>query len=257
MSSDDLNECAALVERGDPDRFRAVMAAPVAARGPLFALYAFNVEVSRAPWVTQEAMIAEMRLQWWRDALDEIASGGAVRRHAVVTPLAGLLSDADCAVLDDLILARRWDIYRDPFEDTAAFETFLDQTAGGLLWVAARLLGAPDTAEAALRDIGYAQGLANWLRAIRALEAAGRVPLVDGRPEAVAALAAQGAARLARGRQALRLPKAARPAVLAAWQAGPILRQAAQTPARVAQGALGLSGAGSQLRLIIASVLGR
>jgi len=66
---DDLVACAKLVERGDPLRFRTVMAAPLHARRVLFPLYAFNVEVSRAPWVTQEPMIAEMRLQWWRDAL--------------------------------------------------------------------------------------------------------------------------------------------------------------------------------------------
>ena len=53
-----LNACAALVERSDPDRFRATMAAPVAARRVLFPIYAFNVEVTRAPWVTQEVMIA-------------------------------------------------------------------------------------------------------------------------------------------------------------------------------------------------------
>ena len=76
--SPDLAACAALVQRADPDRFLAVMAAPVAARRVLFPLYAMNVEVSRAPWVTAEPMIAEMRLQWWRDALAEIAGGGAV-----------------------------------------------------------------------------------------------------------------------------------------------------------------------------------
>jgi phytoene synthase len=42
-----LNACAALVERSDPDRFRATMAAPVAARRVLFPIYAFNVEVTR------------------------------------------------------------------------------------------------------------------------------------------------------------------------------------------------------------------
>ena len=73
---DDLNACAALVERGDPVRFRAAMASPMAARRVLFPLYAFNLEVARAPWVTQEPMIARMRLQWWRDALAEIAAGG-------------------------------------------------------------------------------------------------------------------------------------------------------------------------------------
>ena len=58
-----LQACAELVERGDPDRFLATMAAPVALRATLFPLYAFNVEIARAPWVTQEPMIAEMRLQ--------------------------------------------------------------------------------------------------------------------------------------------------------------------------------------------------
>ncbi|MCA3454148.1 MAG: squalene/phytoene synthase family protein, partial [Rhodobacter sp.] len=80
--------CAALVQRGDPDRFMAVMAAPVAARAPLLVLYAFNLEVARAPWVTQEAMIAEMRLQWWRDTVAAMAGPGPVRAHEVATPLA-------------------------------------------------------------------------------------------------------------------------------------------------------------------------
>ena len=72
--------CAGLVERGDPDRFLAVMAAPPAARARLFPLYAFNLEVARAPWVTQEPMIAEMRLQWWRDAVEMLAGDGPVAR---------------------------------------------------------------------------------------------------------------------------------------------------------------------------------
>src|SRR6056297_157483 len=89
----DLTACAQLVERGDRDRFAAAMAAPVDARKVLFPIYAFNIEVSRAPWVTQEPMIAEMRLQWWTDALDEIASSGLVRRHEVVTSLAHVLDE--------------------------------------------------------------------------------------------------------------------------------------------------------------------
>jgi 15-cis-phytoene synthase len=55
-----VNACAALVQRGDPDRFAAVMAAPVEARARLFVIYAWNLEVARAPWVTSEPLIAEM-----------------------------------------------------------------------------------------------------------------------------------------------------------------------------------------------------
>ena len=101
--SDDIVGCAKLVEQGDPDRFRTVMAAPVAARRVLFPLYAFNVEVSRAPWVTQEPMIAEMRLQWWRDALEEIAKGKAVRKHEVTTPLAEVIDPEKAKMLDGAI----------------------------------------------------------------------------------------------------------------------------------------------------------
>ena len=48
-----VEACAALVARGDPDRFLSAMAAPVAARAVLFPLYAFNLEVAKAPWLTQ------------------------------------------------------------------------------------------------------------------------------------------------------------------------------------------------------------
>jgi 15-cis-phytoene synthase len=91
-----LAACADLVSRADPDRFIAALAAPPEARPILIPLYAFNVEVSRAPWVTDEPMIAEMRLQWWRDALEEIGAGRPPRAHEVVTELAGIL-DAEAA----------------------------------------------------------------------------------------------------------------------------------------------------------------
>ncbi|WP_121061650.1 squalene/phytoene synthase family protein [Chachezhania antarctica] len=256
--SDDLNGCAALVEQGDPDRFLAAMAAPVDARRVLFPLYAFNVEIARAPWVTQEAMIAEMRLQWWRDALAEIAEGGPVRRHEVATPLADVLDRASAEQMDEAVLARRWDIYRDPFEDAAAFDAHLDRTSGHLLWAATRALGAGAEAEAAVRQAAWAAGLAAWFQAIPVFEEAGRKPLVDGRSEAVRALAGEGLDRLKAARQARgAIAPSARPAMLAVWLAGPILEQAKAAPERVANGSLGVSEARRKLSLMAASMTGR
>ena len=110
-----LQACADLVERGDPDRFAAVMAAPMPLRARLWPLYAFNLEIARAPWVTKEPMIAEMRLQWWRDVVAE----SAPRAHEVAGPLQGLIGVAglDVAVLDRMAAARVWDVYEEPFED--------------------------------------------------------------------------------------------------------------------------------------------
>ncbi len=256
MSQQDLNACAELVQRGDPDRFAAVLAAKPAARDVLLPIYAFNVEVARAPWVTQETMIAEMRLQWWRDALDEIREGKPVRRHEVVSPLAEVLSAKDAEVLDRLIEARRWDIYKDPFEDLAHQTQFLQDTGGGLLLAAARSLG-PCSEDVAL-DAGYALALANWLVAIPALEAQKRVPLVDGRPEAVRELAQDGLARLASARaKRSQLSREASPAFLSCWQVDTVLSQAAAEPERVAQGALGMSEFGKRVGLLWRGVSGR
>jgi phytoene/squalene synthetase len=249
--------CAGLVERGDPERFLAVMAAPVAARARLFPLYAFNLEVARAPWVTQEPMIAEMRLQWWRDTVEMFAGDGPVRAHEVVAPLAEVVrrQGLPLDVMDRLVAARRWDIYRDPFADQAAMDGYLEDTGAGLMWLACRALGAGDAAERAARDAGWAVGLAGFLRAVPALEARGRVPLVDGRPAAVAALARRGLARLAQARASRRLLPGA--ALLAAWQAEGLLRQAAADPARVAVGGLALSEFSRKWGLLRAAVTGR
>ena len=139
MHSDDFNACAELVQKGDDVRFRAAMASPVAARAVLFPLYALNVEVARAPWVTSEAMIAEMRLQWWYDVLEAIVQGEPVNRHSVATPLAEILTPAQAKDLQKMVEARRWDIYKDPFEDQTALETYIRDTSAVLVRVAAQL----------------------------------------------------------------------------------------------------------------------
>ena len=69
---DDIKFCASLVETSDPHRFRSIMAAPEKLRPYYFVIFAFNIEVSRAPYLTKEPMIAEIRIQWWLDVLDEI-----------------------------------------------------------------------------------------------------------------------------------------------------------------------------------------
>ena len=68
--------------------------------------------------------------------------------------------------------------------EVAAFLAHLDATSGGLMWLGVKALGGRD--EAGSRAVGRAQGLANWFRAVPAMEARGMKPLPDGRPETVA-----------------------------------------------------------------------
>jgi len=251
-----IEACAGIVHRADPDRFMAAMAAPVEARRKLFPLYALNVEVARAPWVSGEAMIAEIRLQWWRDALAGIAAGGPVRRHEVLTPLAGVISPQQATDLDEMIAVRRWDIYKEPFDNPAHFARYIDQSAGTLIWTAARVLGQAN--EGAVRDFAFVSGLANWLRAVPELRARGRMPLLVETPEAIRALAGDGLDRLARarGKRAL-VSRAASPALLVGWQAETVLKQARHDPARVDAGTLGQGEIARRLSLMARVVTGR
>jgi phytoene/squalene synthetase len=235
--NDDITACAGLVERGDPNRFRTVMAAPVSARPTLFALYAFNCEVAKAPWVTQEPMIAEMRLQWWRDVLEEISLGKTPRRHEVVTPLSQILTPDDGKRLDEFVAIRRWDIYKDAFENADHFARYIDQTAGHLMVTAAQRLGPCD--ESVVREVAYAGGIATWLQAVPRLEEAKRIPMVDGRSDAIQELAQTALDRLASARK-LRgaVSKAARPALWPAIGADKVLKQVVSNPNIVAAGAI-------------------
>ena len=249
-----VDACAALVARGDPDRFLATMAAPVAVRARLFPLYAFNLEVARAPWVSEQPLIAGMRLQWWRD----VVAGGDARAHEVAAPLHGVIRGAGLPVdvLDRLIAARAWDVDREAFADDAAFAAYVEDTGAGLMWLACVAAGSRQ-GEAAARDIGWAAGLASFLRAAPVLAARGRVPLVDDSEVALRALAREGLARLARGRAEIRTLGAGRIATLAAWQAGAVLRMVARDPGRVAAGRLQRSEFARRAGLVWGSVLGR
>ncbi|MDG3040088.1 squalene/phytoene synthase family protein [Roseicyclus marinus] len=253
-----LQSCAEMVARGAPDRFRAAMASPVAARRVLFPLYAFNIEVSRAPWVTEEPLIAEMRLQFWRDVVEEIAAGKKPRAHEVAQPLAAAIPADLFGPLDALVAARRWDIHKDPFEDRAAFDAYIGDTSAPLVTVAARALGATPEAEPVLHDAGWAYGLAGFLRAIPALEAAGRVPLVEGTHDALRDLAKDGLARLTRARAARAIvPRAAAPALYAGWRAEATLKSVLADPGLVAAGRLPGAGLRDSLRLARLAATGR
>jgi len=255
-----MTALAEMVRAGDPDRYAATLAAPEAARHKLWPLYAFNLEIARAPWATREPMIAEMRLQFWADVLDDIAAGKPARAHEVAAPLSEIWQAAGLPVAlgHEMIAARRWDIYRTPFADAEALEAHLAASSGALMWLAAQVLGAGAGAEAAVRDMGFAAGLANWFLAVPELHARGCPALPDRRDVAIRALAEQGLARLARARGARgQVPRAAMPALLVGWQAGGILARAAKAPALVYEG--GLRAAEFQRRggLMLRAVSGR
>lgn len=235
----DLAQLEQKVAASDPDRHAASLLAPPELRGKLWVLYAFNLEIARAPYASQEPLICQMRLQFWTDVLDDIAAGKPPRAHEVAEPLAALWTDHALPISlgHDMIVARHWHIDRAPFTDLAAYLDHIDASAGTLMWLAARCLGAPDGAEQAARAMGRASGIAQWLQAVPALDGAGRPALPLGTDGADLARAGLDALLLARAARSS-VPKPCLPALLAGFQAGAVLSRAAQDPARIAAGEL-------------------
>jgi phytoene/squalene synthetase len=246
------------VERGDPDRWRAAMLAPPTARDGLMALYAFNLEIARAPWLASEPLLAQIRLQWWRDALAGIAAGEPPRRHEVVQPLAAAIRAASLppVLFEQMVDARLADTEPTPHPDRAALLRYLDATAGNLMELAARHLGASGDALPVVRDFARGAGAAALLRALPGLSARGRQPLpADTTP---ADLAREGLDALAgaRARRA-RVPAAAAPALLAGWRAGPVLARALGDPRAVAEGRLESSEFSARAGQLLRAISGR
>jgi len=159
---------AAGLRRHDRDRYQTALFAPADRRDALFALYAFNYEIARIRDYVREPMLGLMRLQWWRDALDEIYAGKPPRRHEVAVPLAEAIAahDLSQAHFTALLDARAQDMEELPPESVAALETYAAATSGSLLLLALEIMDVRDAETAAAgRSVGIAYALTGLLAA--------------------------------------------------------------------------------------------
>lgn len=163
-----LSYCGAEVRRRDPDRFLCALFAPADRREDLLALLAFNLELASVREQVSEPMLGRIRLQWWREAVGEMA-GGTPRRHAVVQPLHAAVKrhGLDCALLERMIDARETDLDAAPPRDLAALESYAEGTSAAPSLLALGVLGASrGKAREAASHAAVAWALTGLLRAV-------------------------------------------------------------------------------------------
>jgi phytoene synthase len=162
---DSFTYCEQLVREADKDRFLASLFAPADRRPALMALYAFNVEVARVREHVHEALAGEVRLQWWRDALQE---QGEARANPVAAALLDAIAHCKLPIepLLRLIDARTFDLYDDPMPSQIELETYARRTSSALIELAAAILcgSEPDLGETAIHA-GIAYAVTGLLRA--------------------------------------------------------------------------------------------
>ena len=134
--------CATLVREADRDRYLATLFAPDDKRAALFALYAFNIEISRVRDVAREPMPGEIRLQWWREVLEGQRDG-----EAAAHPMASALMDGlkrhgiKPERLVGIADAHSFDLYDDPMGTLDVLDNYGIMTQSALLDVAIEILG--------------------------------------------------------------------------------------------------------------------
>jgi phytoene synthase len=163
-----FSHCESLVREGDRDRYFATLFAPADKRPSLFALYAFNLEVARIRASVSDPMPGEIRLQWWRDALQGEARGN-VRANPVAAALDGTIVRFRLPrpALVDLVDARTFDLYDDPMPTIADLEGYAGETSSALIRLASIVLndGSDPGAADAAGHAGVAYGVVGLLRA--------------------------------------------------------------------------------------------
>ena len=232
-----ISFCAEQIRRYDPDRFMTCLFAPPSKRESLFALFAFNHEIAKVPEVVSEPMAGQIRLQWWREALDGLYAG-MPRKHQVAEPLSEAIRQHDLSRVhfDRLLDAREQDLEEIPPADLDALEAYTAATSGTLVQLALEVLDARDEAsQEAGRQVGIAWAMTGLIRAIPHHAAQKRLMMpgdIVGGSEmdphdlfelrqpreirtVVAKVAARAQAHLDLARAARKqVPKAARPALL-------------------------------------------
>ncbi len=156
----------------DEDLWLCLAYVAPAERARVAALFDLAVALRRVPAMVKEPPIGEIRLQWWREALDDIVAGARPRGHPTLQALSasGGLDQAARDSIETGLDARARFLYADPFQSVEELYAVLRDAEG---WLAAAL-GHPGA-----QDLAGLYALARWPQPIERLGETERAAFVD------------------------------------------------------------------------------
>jgi phytoene synthase len=125
----------------DYDKFLAVNFAPEHLKEALAAVFTYHLDVADIPVEVSEAMIGHVKIQWWREVLQEIIDGKPPRPHPVLLAMKGF----DIGYIKLLGILEYYDSVLENKlpESFEELKSFLLNTEVKILEVAAQLVKAP------------------------------------------------------------------------------------------------------------------
>ncbi|MEZ5872121.1 MAG: squalene/phytoene synthase family protein [Nitratireductor sp.] len=132
MSADPFSHCRAVLREADYDRYGSLSFLPGEAANAAAALFAFDVGISRIPFLVSDPAPGEIRLQWWREVIGgERESGGNPVAEALLQAIQ--THQWPVQTFERYLDARVADLYHDPMPDRLSFEGHAGDTASSLL----------------------------------------------------------------------------------------------------------------------------
>lgn len=179
-----LSYMAIEARRQDRDRFLCALFAPEETREGLYTLLAFNAEIAKSRETVSEPLLGEIRLQWWREALELIYGdpNGVLDDHVVLAELAKVSQHYNLSRenLDQMIDARSQDMLDEPPQDEAELRDYAVGTTATLNAALLKILSpagsdVPSTIREASEHVSVAWAMTGLLRAAASLAGYQRV----------------------------------------------------------------------------------
>ncbi|XP_025116100.1 NADH dehydrogenase (ubiquinone) complex I, assembly factor 6-like isoform X2 [Pomacea canaliculata] len=159
--------CRELVKKFDFENYLWCLLMPKEVQRAAFAIRAFNVEIAQVRDVVSEKKIGFMRMQFWKDVLQNI-NEGSPPQMPVAVELAGAVRYFKLSrrYLSHLLEGRADQLEIDGFTSVKEVEKYAENTVSSLHYLMLECLGVKNVhADHAASHIGKAQGLTTLLRA--------------------------------------------------------------------------------------------
>tara|TARA_B100001989_G_scaffold252528_1_gene234925 strand:- start:1875 stop:2678 length:804 start_codon:yes stop_codon:yes gene_type:complete len=162
-----LSYVGEFVKNNDPDRFLLSLFCDASCREALWAIFAFNHEISKTREVVSESTLGLIRLQWWRDEIVKIYDGNLTQGHEVLTALNSAIKEYNLPqkYFHDLIYAREFDLENVLPSDMKGFVNYCDFTCTPLMRLAIIIAGGKPDNEG-VQDIAINYSIAGLLRSV-------------------------------------------------------------------------------------------
>ena len=162
-----ISYCAEFVKQNDPDRFILSLFCDESCREALWALFAFNYEISKTREVVSESTLGHIRLQWWRDEIAKIFDTNVTQGNEILSALADAIQRYNLPKedFDKLIYAREFDLENVLPADMQGFTNYCDFTTTPLMTLVLLIVGG-DLDNESVRDVAINYAASGLLRSV-------------------------------------------------------------------------------------------